>query len=190
MSDGPPPQNPELAQWFSEEIQPHEPKLRAWLMARFPSLRDVDDLIQETYLRLFRAQASGKASHAKAYLFATARNAALDRVRRNRIIAFEPLADSESSFVLPTTPDATESLDHDRELETLTAAIRSLPLRCRQVLVLRKHHGLSHQEIATRLGISPHTVNAQLTIAMLKCREFFRAHGIARHDHGNRTPRP
>lgn len=168
----------ELTRWFAEEVQPHEPKIRAWLQARFPQLGDIDDLIQETYLRVLRAKGAGQLEHPKAYLFATARNAALDRFRRNRVITFERLADIADSSVLVLGADSSQSADRDHELEILAAAIRSLPERCREVLVLRKHHGLSHREIAERLGISHHTVNAQITVAMVKCREFFRAHGL------------
>jgi RNA polymerase sigma-70 factor (ECF subfamily) len=43
------------AQWFSEQVQPHEPALRAYLSKRFPALPDHDDLVQETYIRTLRA---------------------------------------------------------------------------------------------------------------------------------------
>jgi RNA polymerase sigma-70 factor (ECF subfamily) len=39
-----PSENPELARWFAEEIQPHESALRGFLHARFPTLVDIDDL--------------------------------------------------------------------------------------------------------------------------------------------------
>lgn len=161
-----------------EEVQPHEPKLRAWLHARFPKLADVDDLVQETYLRLFRAKRAAVLDHPKAYLFATARNAALDSFRRQQIVAFERLTDIGDSSVLMAAAENNESPDRDRELEALSAAIRALPERCREVMILRKHHGLSHREIAARLGISPHTVNAQITVAMMKCRDYFRQRGL------------
>ena len=169
------------ARWFAAEVLPHEPELRSWLRVRFASVRDIDDILQESYLRLFRARAAGKIDHPKAYLFNTARNAALDWVRRERVIVFEPLTDSKGSFVLEGNAHATSS-DADFELETLAAAIRTLPERCREVLILRKYHGLSHEEIAARLGITRNTVNAQITIAMLRCREYFRARGLPRKD--------
>ncbi|MBI2497428.1 MAG: RNA polymerase subunit sigma-24, partial [Opitutae bacterium] len=44
----------DFARWFAEEVQPHEPALRAWLRNRFPTLVDPDDLVQESYARLLR----------------------------------------------------------------------------------------------------------------------------------------
>lgn len=171
--------SPENTCWFAEEIQPHEPKLRAWLRAKFPHLPDHDDVVQDTYLRLYRAKVDGKLDHPKAYLYTTARNAALDRCRRGRLIAFESFATTDDSRHLEEPmPTAEEFSDRDRELALLTEAIRALPERCRTILVLRKHHGLSHREIADRLGISPHTVNAQITVAMIKCRAYFQQHGL------------
>ena len=57
-----------LARWFAEEVQPHEPALRAYLRARFPAVGDHDDLVQETYARLLRAREQGRLTYAKAFL--------------------------------------------------------------------------------------------------------------------------
>jgi RNA polymerase sigma-70 factor (ECF subfamily) len=81
------------ARWFVEEVQPHESSLRAYLRAVFPSLPDLDDLVQETYLRLIRAQESGRVNYAKAFLFTTARNTAIDFFRRRKIVSFEAVGD-------------------------------------------------------------------------------------------------
>jgi RNA polymerase sigma-70 factor (ECF subfamily) len=64
------------------------------------------------------------------------------------------------------------------ELELLTQAIQSLPDRCREVLTLRKIEGLSQREIAARMGISEHTVEAQVANGMRRCAQFFRDRGI------------
>jgi RNA polymerase sigma-70 factor (ECF subfamily) len=165
------------AEWFAEEVQPHEPMLRSWLRARFSALRDVDDVVQESFLKVWRARAAGKIDHPRAYLFTIARNAALDRVRRERVIPFERLTESESSFVVEDRADVSSTLDAEAELDLLAEAVRTLPDRCREVLVLRKYHGLSHGEIAARLGITRNTVNAQITIAMVRVREYFRSRG-------------
>lgn len=65
--------------WFIEHVLPHEPLLRAWLRSRFPRGVEVDDLVQEAFARIIRARDSGAEMRSpKAFLFATARNLALD----------------------------------------------------------------------------------------------------------------
>jgi RNA polymerase sigma factor (sigma-70 family) len=68
--------------------------------------------------------------------------------------------------------DVAETVARNQELELLTEAIQALPDRCRQVFTLRKVYGLSQPDIAGKLGISTHTVSAQLTIGVRKCTEF------------------
>ena len=168
----------EQSRWFSEEVHPHEPALRAYLHGCFPTLQDIDDLVQEAYARLIRAHNAGQVGHPRAYLFATARNAALDLFRRGKIVSIEALADIERLSVLDGGPDAAEQASHDQEIEILHEAIRLLPDRCRQILTRRRLRGQSHREIAEALGISEHTVNAQLAIGVLRCRQYLRARGV------------
>ena len=168
----------ELARWFREEIQTHEQALRAYLRGRFSSLHDVDDLVQETYARILRSRAVGQASLTRAYLFVTARNVALDQLRKKRPELNAGPAEMERLDVVEERPDAAEAASRDQELEILAEAIAALPERCREVFVLRRYHDLSHREIAQRLGIAENTVNAQLVSGMLRCREYLRAHGV------------
>lgn len=173
------PQESEHSQWFAAEVQPHEGALRAYLRARFPKLNgQVDDLVQEAYVRIIRARAGGKVAQPRAYLFATARNAALDLFRRNRFVSTEGLGEIEPRHVIEDKPDAAETASHEQEIEILTQAVQALPDRCREVFTLRRFHGLSYREIAARLGISESTVNAQLAIAMLRCRDYLSARGV------------
>jgi len=173
-----PPIDSEQSRWFAEEVQPHEAALRAYLQGRFPTLRDIDDLVQDTYMRLIRAHAGGQVGHAKSYLFATARNAAVDFFRREKIVAIEGLAEIGRLPVLDEGPDAAEQASHEQELQILTEAVDALPARCRQIIIMRKLQGLSHRDIAQALGISEHTVNAQLAIGVLRCRRHLRARGV------------
>lgn len=159
-------------------MQPHESSLRSYLRSVFPSLPDVDDLVQESYARLIRAREAGRVSYVKAFLFTTARNAALDIFRRKKVVSIESVADFEELSVLEDGPNAAEAVNKQQELELLSAAVRTLPDRCRQVLTLRLLYGLSHKEIAAELKISEHTVKAQLAKGMRRCADYFAERGL------------
>jgi DNA-directed RNA polymerase specialized sigma24 family protein len=86
-----PPPDHEATQWFAEHVQPHEAMLRAWLTNRFDSRIAVDDIVQETHVRVLRARAHRELHAPKAFLFITARNLALDYLRRHHVARTGPL---------------------------------------------------------------------------------------------------
>lgn len=169
--------HPDQSQWFAEEVLPHEPKLRAWLKARFPAVNDADDLVQETYARLMQAHATGPIACPRALLFVTARNLALNRLRHQRIERPEGAAEIDALSVADEREGAPEALAQAEDFQVLIRAIQALPERCRQIVTLRKIYGLSQKEVAERLGISEHTVEAQGGIGLRKCIEYFRRQG-------------
>jgi len=168
----------EAARWFAEEVQPHESSLRSYLRRVFPGLPDVDDLVQESYVRLIRARETGKVSYAKAFLFTTARNVALDFFRRRKIIKIDGVADLAALAVVADGPDVAEAVGKQQELALLAEAVKTLPERCCQVLTLRLMYAMSHKEIAAELGISDQTVKAQLAKGMRRCAGYLAARGL------------
>jgi len=168
-----PSQNTEQALWFAGHLQPHEAMLRAWLKRRFSSACDIDDIIQEAYLRVLQARETGTLQSPKAFLFATARNFALNRLRDQRLDRTAPFQAIEALPALDTGEDIPEALARTQELELLREAIQSLPTRCRQILTLRRIYGMSQKDVAAELGIAEHTVEAQGTIGLRKIAEFF-----------------
>lgn len=147
--------------------------LRAWLMSRFPHLTEIDDILQDAFTHVLAARARGVDLRSpKAFLFATARNRALDFIRSRAARPTEALAENDALTVLDGADGIPETVAHNQELELLTLAIQSLPPRCRQVLTLRRLYGLSQKEIAARLGISENTVEGQVKTGVRKCTEF------------------
>lgn len=179
-----PPPDSELARWFAEEVLPHQAALRSWLRGRFPTLADTDDLVQESYTRLLRARETGSIACARAFLFVTARNLALNQLRHNRHERPEGLAELDASGVLDESAAIPESVARAEDLQLLIHAIQSLPDRCRQIMTLRKIYGLSQKEVAAKLDISEHTVEAQGAIGLRKCIEYFRRHGYGKPSAG------
>jgi RNA polymerase sigma-70 factor (ECF subfamily) len=167
-----PPPDSELGQWFAAHIQPHEAMLRGWLQSRFGARLAVDDIVQEAYLRIWQARVRGELHAPKAFLFATARNVALDSLRRHHNSRTVGLGENEVPDVLDERDDIPETVARNQELALLTEAIQTLPERCRQVFTLRAVYGLSQRDIAGKLGISDRTVAAQLAIGVAKCSDY------------------
>lgn len=163
--------------WYVTEVQPHRAALRAWLLARFPTLPDVEDLVEESCTRVLRVHGTGTVGSARALLFATARNLAFDIVRRQRVVRFEPITDDTDLSVLTDGADVIATVSKQQELELLTQAIQSLPDRCRQIFTLRTAYGLTQKQIAARLGVSESTVEKQTALGIRLCAEFFTGHG-------------
>ena len=163
----------DTSNWFLTEVQPHRPALRAWLLARFPTLPDVDDLVQESCARVLQARETATIRSTRALLFATARNLALDAVRRQRVIRFESFTDQTDSSVLIDDSDVVAFVSQHEELELLTQSIQSLPARCRQIMTLRTAYGFTPDQIAEKLSVSTSTVEKEMAKGIRACAAFF-----------------
>ena len=183
MSSPPPNEAPALAasdssRWFSEEIQPHEPSLRSYLQAAFPKVGDVDDVVQESYLRMLRARAAYPIRSAKAFLFTIARRLALDTLRHDRASPIDGIGHLEGLRVIDSDTDVAREVGRRERIALLADAIADLPARCRDVFILHKIKELSRRETAARLGIAEKTVEVQTAKAMRRCSEYLRRHGV------------
>ena len=171
----------EVSAWFDREVRPHERALRGYLRARFPALTDHDDIVQETYIRLLRARKCGQLRSPKALLFTVARNLVLDIFRHRQGAQVDSLANMDEISVLEET-GTTETLRHEAKLQLLEEALRSLPKRCREVIMLKRFEGLSYDEIGRKLGISHNTISAHISVGVAKCRDYLRARGVTKGD--------
>ncbi|WP_353470105.1 RNA polymerase sigma factor [Sphingomonas faeni] len=115
---------------------------------------EIDDLVQDVFLRVVRRGSLSALDNVEAYVFTTAQSVLTDRGRRRAT----RLVDKHVSF----HPDVHggEDLGPDRiaagrqQLSATTRALMELPERARQVFILRRLEGMAFGEIALRLGIS------------------------------------
>jgi RNA polymerase sigma factor (sigma-70 family) len=161
----------ELSAWLAKEILVHERALRGYLARFFKNEPDVDDVVQETYARLLglNEAASLAVRNWHAFLFASARNVALDRLRKSRVVSLDAMAEIEALNVVDQQPSADDALNARQELALLAETIAGLPDRCREVLTLRKLYGLSQRAIAEQLGISESTVEKHVAYGVRLC---------------------
>lgn len=144
--------------WFASEVQPHDGQLKAYLRSAFPSLREVDDVVQESYVRIWKARAAAPILCAKAFLFRVARNVALDLLRRERTSTVDAVGSLAALPVVDDGGGVTEAIAHAERIAALADALTALPPRCREVVIQCKLEGRSYQEVALALGLSKKTV--------------------------------
>lgn len=146
-------------------------------------VEDHEDIVQEAYARLVKCCRTGPVVNPRAFLFITARNLALNRIRRIGFEQRNPLNMISHYENLGTeVPSPHQAACDNESVSLLMEAIQELPPRCRQVFTLRKIYGLSQREIAERIGISINTVQVHGVLGMKKCREFFVRRGIIEED--------
>ncbi len=151
------------------------PRLAAYFRAGGASPADIEDLVQETLLRVFSGIAALRSAESfLAWVFTVARNARSTRWERRQR---DPLAHAEEidADELPVErgPGAGDADRRTVAAETvgrLERALAELPPRQRQCLLLRVREELSYGEIATLLGTSVLTVRNHLTLARAELR--------------------
>ncbi len=155
MSDEPA-SRPDFAGFYRATLAP----LRRYLARLLGNPTEAQDVAHDAYLRVYPKVQDQSAVKPEAVLYTTARRLAINRLKRRRIAPFAPGA-AEPETAASNQPGVAQQVMARQELHQLELAIAQLPEGCRTVLLLRKIELLSHQEIATRLGLAISTVEKQ-----------------------------
>lgn len=146
-------------------IRRHEGVLRRFVISRIGRVADVDDLVQEVFVRFARREPGQVIERLEAYLFQAANNLIRDRARRQQVRRVSVYDVEDASR--PVQPHSPEQLLIDREtLAQVRKALADLPERTRHVFLLYRVDGLRHQDIADALSMSVSTVEKDVRRAM------------------------
>lgn len=129
-----------------------------------------EDVTALAFERLFRARGRVEPARggARALLFTIARNAALDELRRRR----SGRAASEAAAGLLAAQPGTPTIEGDLvRRESVRRALAALPLRDREIVLLKFHGQLTNAELARTLGITESNAGTRLSRALAKLRE-------------------
>jgi RNA polymerase sigma-70 factor (ECF subfamily) len=149
-----------------------------FLAARTGDAVGAEDLFQELWLKV-RQGADRPVGNPRAYLYRMAQNLVLDKIREHRRRGAREHGWAEARKADPgetgepadSAPNAEDMLIARDEADVLARAIASLPEGAARVLRLHKIDGLSHAEVAARLGISRSGVEKHIAVAMAHLRK-------------------
>jgi RNA polymerase sigma-70 factor (ECF subfamily) len=130
-------------------------RLRAYVAAHGLGQEDAKDVVQEAFLRLMTEGEHIRS--AEGWLFAVARNLAIERLRKLKREA--RLAQDLAFRSPPSTADRAAQIE---ACGLYYRVVEELPEPQRTVFVLRHREGLTYREIADRLGIPENTVASRL----------------------------
>jgi RNA polymerase sigma-70 factor (ECF subfamily) len=128
-----------------------------------------EEIVQDVMLEVWRRRKTLTVDTSlHGYLFRATRNRTLNHLRHEKVVQRGSVYVTQETVAQP----AGDQELAEREIDVaLTQALSALPPRCREVFELSRVHGLKYAEIATTLGISIKTVEAQMGKALRILRE-------------------
>ena len=141
----------------------HNASLVQFLRTRLRSNEEAREVAQEAYVRLLQLDNPEAVSYFRAFLFKTAGNIAVDRIRKNSReqgrSLFNVLHDEE--------PSAEQTAVRRQTIRRVERSLEDLPPKCRKAFLLARIYGLSTREIAAQMHMSTRMIRNYLVQATL-----------------------
>jgi len=141
-------------------------------ISRIVSADDIDDIVQETFVRSYEAELKQEIKYARSFMLKTAKNLALNHVNKwdNKY------NDSIEDFAVPTVEFTTQNFEDEFESKErflqFCRATEQLSDSVRKTFILKKVYGFSQKEIAQYLNLSESTVEKHVAKGLLKCVQY------------------
>ncbi len=144
--------------------------LRLFVRRMVRNATDAEDIVQDSFMRVWRALANGGIQLPRAVLFETARNLALNHVRNSRVRNSDVARNALSDMFVRPIPTAEEQLIHSEESAGCQRLLEDLPARCREAFVLRVVEELSYKEMSKQMRLSISTIEKHVGKGKQICR--------------------
>lgn len=139
------------------------------------SADDAEEVVGDVFFRIWTARERWRVDGSlRAYLYRAVRNESLKWLEHRRVVDRvdrEARAEGRSPGMGQRAPEPDVDLARSELSAAVRCAIESLPNRCRETLVLHRHHGMSYAEVAEVMGVTAKTVENQLARALRLLRE-------------------
>jgi RNA polymerase sigma-70 factor, ECF subfamily len=156
---------------FESTMLPHidaAKNLARWLLG---NERDAEDVVQEAYLRAFRAFDRFHGGNGRPWLLTIVRNTCYTLLKKSGRSDSSTPFDEEVHVSDQLAPSPAAILEQSEDVDLVRQAMDDLPSEFREILVLRHLEDLSYKEIAAISQIAPGTVMSRLARARSRLKQ-------------------
>jgi len=159
---------------FEELYIRYKEKLRSFCLFLLKSETVAQDIVQEVFIKIWlnRKQLNTGQSFSY-YIYILARNQSFNELRsaKRKELMENMLLCQQKEMDETDTPDT--KLIFDEYQRMLEKAICNLPEQKRKIYQMSREEGLSHKEIAEKMGLSPHTVQSHISDSLRFIKAYF-----------------
>ena len=164
---------PTSNKFFQLLFQDNYESLVRFLSSKVRDSEEAQDLAQDAFYKVMKVENAEELEHARAYLFQTASNLALNRIRRQKHHdsykrGVESTANPERDGMIASPERAAAAR---QQLLQVEKALNGLPKKCRRAFLLHRTRHMTYQQIADELGVSLSTVEKYMIRALEQCRK-------------------
>lgn len=152
----------------------HYDQLLRFCRGRMRNAADAEDLVQDAFLSVRRAYADKPAEDLRALLFTTVRNLTVNYLKSGRVRharQSDEIGEVAGRLACQRTPTPEQMVMDAQRLAIAEETIASMKPRKRDALRLHRYEGLTYDEIARRLSVSPTTVKTDIAEAIAEIAE-------------------
>lgn len=157
---------------ISEAFIKHESFLKRFLTRFLSRPQDIEDVVQDTYLKACCAEKKQQIHSPKAFLFRIARNEALKELRNKSTRITDYIEELDSTEQVAVETSVEDQAIVRQKLGMFCQSALEMPPRCRRVFLMCKVYGLSYKEIAAQLGISVSGVEKHVARGLEICNAY------------------
>lgn len=158
----------EKVRWVEEAVNKYEGRLIGYTLRFIQNVEKAREIVQETFLKLWKVKRSKVEGHLAPWLFRVCRNRSLDVLRRENKME---LIEDENIIEDRPGGDVTEDIDRHSQAKSVQDAMTCLSKRQQEVLVLKFQNDLSYKEISEVTGLSVSNVGFLIHEGVQKLRK-------------------
>lgn len=163
-------------QAFRRLFQHYSPRLNQFAFSIIKTREATAEIVDDVFIRLWKQRANaGGIANIRVYLYVAVKNGSLNYLsaKAQRQIT-EPFSHLDIELSRDPAPDQ-QMISAELQAK-ITAAVESLPPRCKMIFKLVREDGLRYKDVAEILNLTVNTVDAQMVIAVKRISEKVQAH--------------